>query len=195
VIGSTASWIGAVIGSNGGANSADARGGRASDLDRSVSRPRVALALALLLGLGLSSACAAPPAAVLDARPASIDRHAVVSAALAQIGTPYRYGGHSPGGFDCSGLVLYSYRQAGMKGLPHSVAALSKIAEPVSMGELRPGDLLFFTGVEKKTSHVAIYVGDDSFVHAPSSGGSVEKVPFSHVYWSQHLGRAGRLVH
>jgi cell wall-associated NlpC family hydrolase len=67
------------------------------------------------------------------------------------------------------------------------------VARPVALGELEPGDLLFFRLSGPKTSHVAIYLGDRSFVHAPSSGKRVERVSFDHVYWSEHLRRAGRV--
>ena len=120
-------------------------------------------------------------------------RRAAVEQALGMIGAPYRYGGRSPEGFDCSGLVVYSYARAGVSGLPRSAAALERVAEPISLDDVEPGDLLFFRMGGKKTSHVAIYAGDRSFVHAPSSGKRVERVSFDHVYWSKHLGRAGRL--
>ena len=61
------------------------------------------------------------------------------------------------------------------------------------MGELRPGDLLFFRFGGSRTSHVALYVGDGAFVHAPSSGKRVERVRFDHVYWGPRVRRAGRL--
>ena len=72
------------------------------------------------------------------------------------IGKPYRFGGATPAGFDCSGLVQFSYRQAGL-ALPHNT-------------EARRGDLAFFDEEGKKSSHVGIYLGDGRFVHAPSSG-------------------------
>ena len=109
------------------------------------------------------------------------------------IGAPYRYGGSSPRGFDCSGLVQYTYAQAGITGLPRTVSALERRVRPISLADLEPGDLLFFRLSGKKTSHVAIYVGDRAFVHAPSGGKWVEKVDFDHVYWGPRLGRAGRL--
>ena len=120
-------------------------------------------------------------------------RELAVRTAVSMIGAPYRYGGASPSGFDCSGLVVYSYARAGHPGLPHSAVELERATRPVSLDELQPGDLLFFQLSRVKTSHVGIYVGDHSFVHAPSSGKRVERVRFDHVYWSQHLGRAGRL--
>ena len=76
---------------------------------------------------------------------------------------------------------------------PRSAARLERLARPVPLPELEPGDLLFFRLSGKKTSHVAIYVGDRSFVHAPSSGKRVERVSFDHVYWAPRIARAGRL--
>jgi cell wall-associated NlpC family hydrolase len=112
---------------------------------------------------------------------------------MSMIGAPYRYGGSSPRGFDCSGLVVYSFARTGVSGLPHSAADLHDLARPVSLRELEPGDLLFFRLGGQKPSHVAIYVGGDTFVHAPSSGKRVEKVGLDHVYWGPRLGQAGRL--
>ena len=112
------------------------------------------------------------------------------------VGAPYRYGGSTPRGFDCSGLVVYSYARAGLTGLPRTAAALEDASEPIAIDALRPGDLLFFQlAGRSKTSHVALYVGDREFVHAPSSGGRVERVGFDHVYWGPRIQRAGRLAH
>ncbi len=139
-------------------------------------------------------ACAAPAPPVRPHAARAVDRATVVQTATAMIGTSYRYGGSSPRGFDCSGLVVYCYAKAGLNGLPHSAAALSRLATPISLEELKAGDLLFFRLSGRKTSHVAIYVGDRAFVHAPSGGKRVEKVGFDDFYWSRKLGRAGRLV-
>ena len=114
--------------------------------------------------------------------------------ASSMIGTPYRHGGSSPSGFDCSGLVVYSFAKAGVTGLPHSAAALEQRVRTISLAELAPGDLLFFQLDEKKTSHVGIYVGDRAFVHAPSRGKRVERVRFDHVYWGPRVRIAGRLA-
>jgi len=123
-----------------------------------------------------------------------VDRSAVVRVAEAQLGVPYRYGGSSPEGFDCSGLVVYSYSEAGLPGLPHSAGALEDLSRQVALHELEPGDLLFFHLGARKANHVGIYVGDRQFVHAPSRGKGVERVSFDHVYWSTKLGPAGRLM-
>ena len=154
------------------------------------------------VAFALTLACAGPPvpeaprssALARSASAASPSARAdVARSAVSMVGAPYRYGGSSPRGFDCSGLVQYSYAQAGITGLPRTVSALERYARPISLAELEPGDLLFFRLSGKKTSHVAIYVGDRAFVHAPSGGKRVEKVAFDHVYWGPRLRRAGRL--
>lgn len=114
--------------------------------------------------------------------------------ARSMVGKSYRYGGATPSsGFDCSGLVVYSFGRAGRTGLPHSVARLDDLARPISIEKLEPGDLLFFRLQGRKTSHVGIYLGDQRFVHSPSSGKKVEVVSFDHVYWGPRIKRAGRL--
>jgi len=93
-----------------------------------------------------------------------------VQTALAQLGKPYRWGGSGPGSFDCSGLVVYSYRAAGVTDLPHSSGALYGATARISRSELRPGDLVFY---HSPISHVAIYMGDGKVVEAPNSGNDV----------------------
>ncbi len=148
-----------------------------------------------LLGIAvaMTSACASPGPPSRAGVSGHLDRTMLVRTALAQVGVPYRRGGSSPDGFDCSGLVLYSYRKAGIRGLPHSAAALDALSQQISLRDLRPGDLLFFRLTGRKTSHVGIYLGNRTFVHAPSGGKRVEKVSFDHVYWGKKLGRAGRI--
>jgi cell wall-associated NlpC family hydrolase len=112
--------------------------------------------------------------------------------ATAMIGTPYRYGGSSPkAGFDCSGLVQYSYLQAGMRA-PRTSRAQFDAARPISLAEAEPGDLLFFR-YDRKISHVAIYLGDDRFVHAPSRGKQVSVASLKDPHYQQHFLQAGRL--
>jgi cell wall-associated NlpC family hydrolase len=93
----------------------------------------------------------------------------VVGVALSEVGTPYVWGGGSPGGFDCSGLVAYAYGQEGVS-LPHSSYAQYNDGTAVSRSQLQPGDLVFFDGV----GHVGIYIGGDQFVHAPHTGDVVK---------------------
>ena len=155
-------------------------------------------AIALLVACTSATGPARVPAPPSSDSRATVGFHSETRAEAALeaeslIGSPYRYGGSSPRGFDCSGLVLYSFAGAGVQGLPHSAAALESLTRPVPLHALEPGDLLFFSLVERKTSHVGIYVGDRSFVHAPSAGKRVERVSFDHVYWGPRLDRAGRL--
>jgi cell wall-associated NlpC family hydrolase len=162
---------------------------------------RSGLCVAALALLGACTSATGParaPAPPPSESRATVGAHSEARARAALeaeslIGSPYRYGGSSPRGFDCSGLVLYSFAGAGVQGLPHSAAALESLAQPVPLNALEPGDLLFFSLAKRKTSHVGIYVGGRSFVHAPSGGKRVEKVSFDHVYWGPRLGRAGRL--
>jgi len=88
-----------------------------------------------------------------------------VQIAAAELGVPYRYGGSSPSGFDCSGLVAYVYERLGIR-LPHNAAAQYSYGRAVDRGHLRPGDLLFFHGL----GHVGLYIGQGQMIHAPRTG-------------------------
>ncbi|MGH3550819.1 MAG: transglycosylase family protein [Pseudonocardiaceae bacterium] len=110
----------------------------------------------------------------------------VVTAALAQRGTPYVYGGAAPGGFDCSGLVQWIYKQVGIT-LPRTAAAQSTAGHPISLSQLQPGDLLFFY---KPVDHVVIYVGDGKIAEASQPGQPVHVRP---MYTNGFVG-ARRIV-
>jgi murein DD-endopeptidase len=115
-----------------------------------------------------------------------------VTVAQQLVGAPYRYGGSSPNyGFDCSGLVYYSYQRAGLD-VPRTTDGLYDSTFPVDPRALRQGDLLFFS-IKGKVSHVGLYVGKGKFVHAPSSGKKVSYASIESPYWREHLVRAGRL--
>lgn len=112
----------------------------------------------------------------------------VLFRALGLVGTPYRYGGNTPaGGFDCSGLIGYVYRDAAGISLPRSTRELIGMRAPVvSRDRLQSGDLVFFaTNGGSQVSHAGIYVGDGRFVHAPSSGGTVRLDSLSNSYWQR----------
>jgi len=153
------------------------------------------LAIALLAGL---ASCASAPQ---TSGPAPSAREVSASAgdkaasrAAAMIGKPYRYGGASPSsGFDCSGLVMYSFRQAGVS-LPHNTDRQRSISRHVRVSDLRRGDLLFFDQEGKKNSHVGIYLGRGMFVHAPSSGKTVRSDRIESPYWKKHLSEVRRLA-
>jgi cell wall-associated NlpC family hydrolase len=109
--------------------------------------------------------------------------------ALRAVGVPYRWGGASPSsGFDCSGLVRWAYGRLGV-GLPHSSYALYGVGRRVARSRLRPGDLLFFSGI----GHVGLYVGLGRMVHAPRSGRSVEVVALRGSYYRGALVGARRV--
>ena len=107
----------------------------------------------------------------------------VVAIAERYLGVPYRWGGASPSGFDCSGLVMYVFAQVGVS-LPHSSYAQYGMGTPVSRDQLQPGDLVFFDGL----GHVGIYVGGGSFIHAPHTGDVVKISSMTGWYASTYVG-------
>jgi cell wall-associated NlpC family hydrolase len=111
--------------------------------------------------------------------------------ALEMVGAPYRYGGKTPKGFDCSGLVLYSYALAGRQ-LPVNLGGQRAASRPVPRKQVRPGDLLFFDLADEGRSHVGLYVGGGKFVHAPSRGKLVSTASLSNPYWRRHFAGARR---
>jgi len=92
-----------------------------------------------------------------------------VQIAAQELGVPYRYGGSSPSGFDCSGLTSWVYGRLGIE-LPHNAAAQYGYGTPVDLAHLEPGDLVFFHGL----GHVGLYVGNGRMIHAPQTGRNVE---------------------
>jgi murein DD-endopeptidase len=146
----------------------------------------------LLAGaIALSGCASAPPTASSGSTRNPADLAA--SQAVKMVGKPYKYGGSSPSGFDCSGLVQYSFKQAGVS-LPHNTVQQRSASRRISLAELRRGDLLFFNQEGKKYGHVAIYAGNGKFVHAPSSGKSVRTDRLDNPYWKKHLSEARRPV-
>ena len=122
----------------------------------------------------------------------SLDRYALVGTALSLRGTPYRNGGADPGGFDCSGFTRYVFAQYGVS-LPRAVQDQYRVGKSVTPDELSPGDIVFFTTTEPGPSHVAIAIGGDEFVHAPSSTGVVRVERLSSSYWSPRFLGARRV--
>ena len=114
--------------------------------------------------------------------------------ALSLTGIKYNYGGKSPEtGFDCSGFVRYVFQQSTSMTLPHGAKAISQLGQPVSQEQLQPGDLVFFNTLRSAFSHVGIYLGNHKFIHAPSSGGSVQVVDMSEGYWAKRFNGARRI--
>ncbi|HUI46477.1 MAG TPA: C40 family peptidase [Nitrospirota bacterium] len=137
--------------------------------------------LIIVLGGGSLSGCASSPSGPVTSFSAAVGEKAARTA-VSMIGRPYRDRGDSPEGFDCSGLVRYSYLTAGVDA-PHGTEFLMKVTRSLSMSNARIGDLLFFEESGKKYSHVGIYLGNDLFVHAPSSGGKVKKDSLRDPHW------------
>lgn len=108
------------------------------------------------------------------------------------VGKPYKYAGDTPAGFDCSGLVRYSYGKAGIR-MPRDTRLQRNQSVLVSVRNLREGDLLFFDQEGKKASHVGIYIGNGRFVHAPSSGGKVRTDSMKAEFWKKHFVDARRV--
>jgi murein DD-endopeptidase len=142
----------------------------------------------LLVILGPLAGCGHAP---VENSPSSLASRAA-DQALGMVGKPYRYGGNTPAGFDCSGLVQYSYGQIGVT-LPHGTKNLRRRSRAISPNHLERGDLVFFTQKGKKSSHVALYIGEGRFVHSPSSGNYVYVTGFDDPYWQRHFTEARRI--
>ena len=124
---------------------------------------------------------------------ASSKAQKIISTAKQYLGVPYVWGGTSPSGFDCSGLVYYVFQQHGIH-LNRTAATQYQHGTYVSKSNLRPGDLVFFQNTYKAgISHVGIYVGNGQFLHASSSQG-VTISALSNSYWSSHYYGARRIL-
>jgi len=108
------------------------------------------------------------------------------------VGSPYKYGGETPNGFDCSGLVFYTHGIVGLRP-PRTSLQQFKSAKNVSLKKLRNGDLIFFKLTRSRVSHVGIYVGNGRFIHAPQSGKQVKATYLTDAYWKTKIVSAGRL--
>lgn len=119
----------------------------------------------------------------------------VTDHALELIGVRYKYGGETPAkGLDCSGLVKYVFEQVTGVTLPHNAREQAKVGEKIDLDALQPGDLVFFNTRRFAFSHVGIYLGDNSFVHAPHRRGSVKIASIDGRYWKKRFNGARRLL-
>ena len=157
---------------------------------------RLNFALAAILLAIWCAGCSRTPLLVADVPPidplllANGARADLIRETWKHIGTPYRYGGASPRGFDCSGLVHYVHRKVGID-TPRTTAAQRPRAQQVALNALQTGDLLFFSINGEKGRHVAIYEGNGVFIHAPSSGKLVSRASLSDPYWRTRIVGAG----
>ena len=121
-------------------------------------------------------------------------RAEILETAMSLIGTPYRFGGTTPNGFDCSGYVKYIMDQYGIT-LPRTSSAIYQAADTIPPEELEPGDLVFFRGYQAGPSHVGIYAGDNSFIHAPSAGKTVSISQLDDPdYWGARFIGAAKVI-
>ena len=120
-------------------------------------------------------------------------RHAITSTALTYQGVPFINGGSTPNGFDCSGFTYYVFRQHGVE-LPRIAADQYQTGTAVDSSAILAGDLLFFETVAPGASHVALALGGDEFVHAPSERGHVRVERLSSSYWKPRFLGARRIV-
>jgi len=191
-------WLGCLLSvasaADLGADSADQLA-----LTDSLSSSLLASAMELPSGQMLSEQDFAHLLAALEDPPSQIPEgvnvrvQSVLAQALAQLGTPYRWGGATPRtGFDCSGLVKYVFQTALGIELPRVSREQARGGQPVDRKELTPGDLVFFSRRGKVINHVGIYLGDGRFVHAPRSGRDVTISKLT-GYWYQRFLRARRV--
>ena len=118
----------------------------------------------------------------------------VVVQAVAQLGTPYRWGGESAdNGFDCSGLTQHAFHAAGLD-LPRTSYLQYRKTERIDRQRIRPGDLVFFRLDGQRVDHVGIYVGEDRFIHAPSPGKEVSFASLDNAFWSRRFAGGGRVA-
>ena len=164
-------------GRNNGGSSGSSSSGSASSSSGSSSSS----------GLSSGSGSAAPVPQPTNTPPPSSGGSAVVEAALTRVGMPYSWGAEGPNSFDCSGLVIWAFRQAGRGGLPHSSRALYAMGAKISVSSLVPGDLVAYGN---PVHHIGIYIGNGQYVHAPHSG---DVVKVSSIYRSNGSPRPVRI--
>lgn len=150
--------------------------------------------LLYLMMIILHGCASMAPVAPTQSPPPRAERSEALLQALLSLGVDYRYGGDSPAtGFDCSGLVAHVYKEAWGMRLPRDTKAQSQAGVPVSLAELRAGDLVFYDTLKRPYSHVGIYLGDGKFVHAPKTGAQVRVESLKSAYWTQRFNGARRI--
>lgn len=158
---------------------------------RFTARELLILLCAVWLAAGLQGCGKRGIAPGTAARPASPG--AVVATARAQIGVPYKYGGSTPkAGFDCSGLLYWSFRQHGMS-IPRTTKEQAAFGHGVKRADLKPGDIVIFRISPKQGLHTGMVTGRDVFVHSPSAGGKVREEKLSSGYWKARFVAARRV--
>ena len=119
---------------------------------------------------------------------------AVLATAKTQIGRPYKYGGATPKtGFDCSGLILWSYKQHGVN-VPRVAKDQAKYGRAVKQSQLLPGDIVVFQISKRAGIHTGLYSGNGKFLHSPSSGKRVREDSIHADYWKRRYVTARRVL-
>jgi len=118
----------------------------------------------------------------------------VIRTARGLLGSPYKYGGTTPAGFDCSGFVNYVFRTAAGLSLPRMTHDLVRFGKPIRAGRLQPADLVYFKIEHQKPLHVGIYLGNGRFIHAPSARGKVNIQSLNQDYWKTRFLGARRVI-
>jgi cell wall-associated NlpC family hydrolase len=114
--------------------------------------------------------------------------------ALGMIGIRYKRGGNSPeNGLDCSGLVRYVFKESWGANLPRTAEEISKVGQKVEANDLQPGDLVFYNTLRRTFSQVGNYLGDNKFIHSPSTGGEVRIESMDIGYWKKRFNGARRI--
>jgi murein DD-endopeptidase len=149
--------------------------------------------MALIAAALIASGCSSSPPRRTSTLPpvTSTQGDQLARASMALLGAPYRYGGRTPRGFDCSGLVHYLHERQGL-AVPRTAAAQHRAAQPVPLDALIPGDLVFFAMGTRSIDHVGVYVGDGEFVHAPRSARPVSLQRLDDPYYRRRIVAAGR---
>ncbi|CAM5504440.1 C40 family peptidase [Thauera mechernichensis] len=179
-------------------------------LSRPASRLRAAtlafmtVVAAALAGCG--TATKPPPAAQAPQRPSVPDARfftladdeqarEMVLFALGLLDIGYQFGGRNPeAGLDCSGMVAYIVENISGHRLPHNAAQIADSTRPIALGQLQPGDLVFFNTMQRRHSHMGVYIGDGRFIHAPSSRGRVRVDRMDNRYFAARVDGARTLV-
>lgn len=147
----------------------------------------------------IPSALPSPIASALPNKPYTLSpsitlpQQQIITIAHQLIGTPYRYGGTTPKGFDCSGFIQHVFKQANIN-IPRTAALQRDASQTIpSLQQLRQGDLIFFR-TSVKSNHVGIYIGNKQFIHASTGQKKVKKSNLLNHYWRKHFVKFGRLI-
>ncbi|MBS0511530.1 MAG: C40 family peptidase [Proteobacteria bacterium] len=164
------------------------------------------LGIAAIIGATQLTGCGTltPPASTAPSLPVernyfSVDSEAqtqeMVLYALGLLDTGYRFGGRNPeAGLDCSGMVAYIVEKISGRRLPHNAAQIAERTRPIDIDDLQPGDLVFFNTMQRRYSHMGIYIGDGRFIHAPSSRGAVRVERLDNRYFKPRFDGARTLL-